>query len=134
MPNDFAGGCFCGAVRYRVRGQPANSMVCHCNSCRRIAAAPVVAWVTFRVADFDVTRGRAAEFKSSPPVTRTFCAKCGTQLTYRHDDSPGTIDIATCSLDAPGAFPPTHHSWLIDNLPWIRFGDGLPAFDEWRPG
>ena len=134
MPNDVSGGCFCGAVRYRLRGRPSNSMVCHCQSCRRIAAAPVVAWITFPASDFALTRGKPTEFKSSAPVTRSFCPTCGTPLTYRHDDSPGTIDVTTCSLDAPQAFPPTHHSWLRDNVAWIRFGDGLPTFEEWRPG
>ena len=36
------------------------------------------------------------------------------------------IDITTMSFDSPEALPPTHHSWLEDTVPWIRFGDGLP--------
>jgi hypothetical protein len=126
------GGCFCGAVRYRIRGIPKNTMICHCQTCRRVAGSPVVAWVTFAREDFEITAGCPAEFASSEPVQRTFCAACGTPLTYRHTDSPHTIDVTTCSLDHPEAFPPTHHSWLSDNLPWVRFGDGLPAFQEWR--
>lgn len=31
------GGCMCSAIRYRISGQPTNSMVCHCRSCRRAA-------------------------------------------------------------------------------------------------
>ena len=29
------GGCLCGAVRYRVEGEPALSSVCNCTSCQR---------------------------------------------------------------------------------------------------
>jgi hypothetical protein len=54
-------------------------------------------------------------------------------LTYEHSDSEGSVDITTCSLDDPELFPPTHHSWLTDDIAWIRFGDGLPTFREWRP-
>jgi hypothetical protein len=126
------GGCFCRAVRYRARGVPSNSMVCHCQSCRRIAAAPVVAWVTFARDEFAFTAGDPGEFSSSAPVRRTFCRACGTPLTYRHNDVPSTIDITTASLDDPNAFPPTHHSWLSHDLAWVRFGDGLPTFQEWR--
>jgi len=126
------GGCFCGAVRYRVRGEPSNTMVCHCRSCRRIAAAPVVAWVTWSSDRFAFTAGTPAEFASSEPVRRTFCPTCGTPLTYSRVDAPATIDITTASLDDPEAFPPTHHSWLRDGLTWVRFGDGLPTFQEWR--
>jgi hypothetical protein len=128
-----AGGCLCGAVRYRVTGKPKNTMVCHCETCRRAAGAPVVAWLTYPTSRFRLTKGKPAEFRSTPPVRRTFCGDCGTPLTYAHEKSPNTIDVTTCSLDAPGSFPPTHHSWLSDDVSWVRFGDRLPAFPKFRP-
>jgi len=128
------GGCLCGAIRYQVRGKPTNTMICHCRTCRRATGSPVVAWLTFAKADFEVTTGALAEFRSSPPVRRGFCGTCGTPLTYSHRESPDSIDVTTCSLDEPQAFPPTHHSWLSDDVSWIRFGDGLPEFQESRPG
>lgn len=133
MNGVIEGGCFCGAVRYRVEGKPSNTMVCHCQSCRRVAASPVVAWVTFDRKSFSLIKGQPSEFHSSDPVRRTFCPSCGTALTYEHTQHPTTIDITTCSLDDSNAFPPTHHSWLSHDLAWVRFGDGLPAFQEWRP-
>jgi len=126
------GGCVCGAIRYRVRGEPTNSMICHCRTCRRVAASPVVAWVTFPMAQFQLLQGHPTEFHSSEPVRRAFCSICGTPLTYEHRDSVGFVDITTCSLDDPDSFPPTHHSWLSHDLMWVRFGDGLPTFQEWR--
>ena len=126
------GGCFCGAVRYEASGRPLNSMVCHCRSCRRVTGAPVVAWLTFPVERFRFSRGEPAQFASSAPVRRTFCAACGTPLTYARVDAPETIDVTTASLDRPETFPPTHHSWLEDNVAWVAFGDGLPAYPRWR--
>jgi len=133
MKDIVEGGCFCGALRYQARGKPANTMVCHCQSCRRIAGSPVVAWLTFRLTHFRFTKGKPAEFQSSPEVRRTFCAKCGTPLTYEHRDSRDTVDVTTCTLDAPASFPPTHHSWVSHDVGWVKFGDGLPSFPEWRP-
>ena len=126
------GGCFCGEIRYRVRGAPTNSMICHCQSCRRVAAAPVVAWVTFPIANFQLLRGQPSEFHSSAPVRRTSCPACGTPLTYEHADGVGFVDVTTCSLDNPDLFPPSHHSWVSHDLAWVRFGDGLPTFQESR--
>lgn len=131
-PRSSKGGCFCGAIRYRAAGAPTNTMICHCRSCRRVAAAPVVPWVTFPVERFSFTQGEPREFASSAGVRRTFCGNCGSPLTYRRVDAPASIDVTTCSLDDPGEFPPTHHSWLDDDLGWVKFGDGLPAFREWR--
>lgn len=132
MVNSVEGGCLCGAIRYRVEGPPSNSMICHCESCRRAAAAPVVAWVTFEKQRFRLLKGEPAVFRSSPPVQRTFCPACGTPLTYEHQDRPASIDVTTCSLDAPETFPPTHHSYLSDDIAWVHFGDGLPAFPQWK--
>ena len=126
------GGCVCGAIRYRVRGRPSNTMICHCQTCRRVAASPVVAWATFTKSGFELLQGQPTEFRSSPPVRRSFCGSCGTPLIYARDDSPATLDITTCSLDDPDAFPPTHHSWLSHDPAWVKFGDGLPTFPEWR--
>lgn len=127
------GGCLCGAIRYRAADEVANSMICHCRSCRRAAAAPVVAWITVESDGFSVTRGRPVEFRSSPEVIRTFCGACGTPLTYRHAARASKVDITACSLDDPERFPPTHHSYLADDLSWVRFGDGLASFREFRP-
>src|SRR5512140_1500882 len=120
------GGCACGAVRYQVEGPPSNSMICHCQTCRRVSAAPVMAWVTFDKSGFAIVKGTASEYSSTAPVKRAFCASCGTPLTYEHRDH-ATIDVTTCSLDQPGLFPPTHHSWLSHDIAWVRFGDGLPG-------
>jgi hypothetical protein len=119
-------------VRYRIGIRPHGSMVCHCQSCRAISGAPVVAWVSVPIASFAWLQGTPVEYRSSVPVRRQFCGACGTQLTYEHEDSPDEIDITTCSLSDPDAFPPTHHSWLSHDLRWVKFGDGLPTYSKSR--
>jgi hypothetical protein len=97
-----------------------------------VSGAPVVAWVTFDRASFQFVCGKPAYYQSSKPVRRAFCSDCGTPLTYETEKYPETIDITTCTLDDPDAFPPTHHSWLSHDVAWVQFGDGLPAFAEFR--
>ena len=46
MP-EIEGGCLCGATRYRATGRPTSTMICHCQTCRRAAGSPDVAWVRF---------------------------------------------------------------------------------------
>src|SRR4029434_8566623 len=91
------------------------------------------AWITFPAAQFQIIQGHPAEFRSSPPVRPPFCESCGTPLPYTHRTGVGFVDVTTCSLDDPELFPPTHHSWLSHDLRWVRFGDGLPTFQESRP-
>ncbi|MGH6951287.1 MAG: GFA family protein [Vitreimonas sp.] len=113
------GGCHCGAVRYALAAAPEASMICHCRTCRAISGAPVLAWISTTTDKFAITKGAPQLYASSASVQRQFCGRCGTQLTYVGPDYGAGIDIATASLDDPGAFAPTHHSWLSHDIAWI---------------
>jgi hypothetical protein len=129
----YFGGCLCGDLRYQVSGNADNLCYCHCQSCRRAAGAAMVAWGTFEAERFVVTKGRLAEYRSSPQVVRGFCAKCGTSITYRHDKRPAEIDVTLVTLDDPGVLEPVAHIWIEDKLPWIAIVDGKPKFRQYRP-
>jgi hypothetical protein len=126
------GGCFCGAIRYRLSGPPLRSNVCHCETCRRASGAPAVGWITCATRSVEFTRGKPTEHRSSPPVLRGFCASCGTSLTWRHQDAGEEIDITSASLDDPDAFPPQEHIWLSDGVEWARFADDLLKYQRSR--
>jgi hypothetical protein len=132
MDTRIEGGCCCGRVRYVATSRPLASMVCHCRSCRRVAAAPMVPWVTFERDAFRFERGVPVAFQSSEGVRRSFCPACGTPLTYETDKRPGETDVTTCSLHDPEALPPTHHSWTSHDLEWLRTINDLPAFPQSR--
>ena len=133
MSKTSEGGCLCGAVRYRIDGEPISSGTCFCRTCRKASAAALVPWIHVAAASFAFTAGRPIEFKSSPPVTRTFCGRCGTPLTYRTESYGPKIDVTTCSLDDPEAFPPIGHVWASHKLSWVRLADGLPCLPEGLP-
>lgn len=90
-------------------------------------------WLHLDSTGFSFTAGKPAEFESSPGVTRTFCARCGTPLTYWRQEYGPTIDVTTCSLDDQEAFPPVVHVWTSHALRWVKLADGLPCFDETPP-
>ena len=127
------GGCLCGAVRYRIRGEPLSSGTCQCRTCRKAAAAAIVPWIHLDSENFSFTGGRPVDFNSSQSVTRTFCGRCGTPLTYWTTTYGRTIDVTTCSLDDPEAFPPVGHVWTSHSLSWVKLADGLPCFEEGPP-
>ena len=58
---------------------------------------------------------------------RSFCSRCGTQLTFQHADFPDEIDVTTSSLDAPELVPPRDHTRTSPRLRWIA-ADGLPEY------
>jgi hypothetical protein len=122
------GGCLCGLIRYRATGPARARTLCHCRSCRLASGAPSVAWSVFDITDFTFTAQPPARFNSSPPVTRTFCPRCGTPLTYQHESRPDAIDATTATLDHPEEFAPTMEIWVAQKLAWETLNDELPHF------
>lgn len=122
------GGCLCGAVRYRVTGQPVALTLCHCRSCRLASGAPSVAWAVFRSSDFAFLSGEPVSFNSSPSVVRTFCGRCGTPLTYQRALWPDTVDVTTVTLDAANEFPPAKEIWTEQKLSWECLNEDLPHY------
>ena len=122
------GGCYCGAIRYEAAVTPFRETICHCSICRRTTGAPMVAWFSVPLGRFRFVQGAPTRFRSSAEATRTFCARCGTQLTFQHDQSADVLDVTTCSLDAPEAVPPHDHIWTASQLAWVKVADGLPRY------
>lgn len=133
-----AGGCQCGAVRYRVAAGPAKSVVCHCRMCQRATGgifAPLMEVPMTRV----TWDGAPAEWASSDRATRGFCARCGTPLYYRSDD---TVELMAGTLAPPFAFRPfeqiaveSRHGWLdgLDTLPRIATPAGYAVRSNQAP-
>ena len=117
------GGCYCGDIRYKAGSSKTSSAICYCEDCRRLCGAQSVAWLSVQSAEFSFTKGNPVYYASSPGVTRTFCGKCGTTLTYQNINRKEEIDITTSSLDTPTQYPPTGLVYASKALAW----DVLPA-------
>ena len=122
------GGCLCGSVRYRITGAPRSSSVCFCRSCRLASGAPSVAWFVVSIDQYTLLSGEPATFQSSPPVTRSFCIKCGTSLAYQHTDDRNAIELTTATLDDPQRFPPTREIWHSQKVSWAASNPTVPHF------
>ena len=126
------GGCFCGAVRYRIEGRPRRVTHCHCRHCRRTSGAPIVTWAVFDEGALSILSGSPREFESRPGAMRSFCHKCGSPLTFRDAQTPETIDVTVGTLDDPGTVVPEDHVWFDRAISWLPVEDGLPRFGKGR--
>ncbi len=129
----MTGGCQCGAVRFAVQADPVYPHICHCRMCQKAFGGPFAALANVRHADFAVTRGRIARFRSSQTVQRGFCADCGTPLTCEDDDSDH-LSVAICSFDDPGTLAPERQIGTESRMPWFATLDGLPAATSEQAG
>lgn len=130
-------GCLCGAVRLRTPGEAVWTAWCHCPECRRATGAPASVWVGYRASRVEWLGEPPARHRSSPHITRTFCARCGSTLTYRDDRLGDELYVAVGVLDRPETVEPRAHAFERHRLEWVHLDDGLPRLDEYsrpRPG
>ena len=122
------GRCLCGAIRFEVDGDPLSTNFCHCETCRRHGGGPAAAFVTFRKDAVRWSGAERARYRSSPPVVRTFCGRCGSPLAYEHDDSADEVDLYLGAFDDPGRFPPGKHVHYGERVAWFDTIDHAPRY------
>lgn len=126
----YEGGCFCGEVRYRIKGPPDWSAHCHCRSCQRAVGGAFASWSAIKKDNFEVTKGRISVC-TWPGVERGFCSSCGTSLTYLAEEGyPGLVSILTVTLDDPTIAEFEGHYYVEHQQPWVKLDDGLPTHDQ----
>jgi hypothetical protein len=111
----MSGGCQCGAIRFRA-GKLGRPSICHCRVCQKAFGSFFGPFVTADQAHLEWTRGQPNWFKSSNKVHRGFCARCGTQLAYRH---PGGIEMSIGAFDEADKLEPEVQVNYHQRQPWI---------------
>jgi hypothetical protein len=130
------GGCYCGAVRYAAEGAPMLKAQCHCRECQYISGGGPNMYMLMPPEGFRYTRGAPKQFARKDldhPVTREFCAECGTHLITRR---PGlkAIILKVGTLDDPSVFRgPRMAIYTIDKQAFHHIPDGVPAFERLPP-
>lgn len=124
-----SGGCLCGAVRYRLKGQPSRTTVCYCTQCQKQTGSPVPAMVTYELENFELVVGTPAVFRSSALATRQFCDRCGSALFWR-GDGRAEVDIFMGTLDDPSPMPaPSLELWTVHRVKWLAHLDGTESHE-----
>ena len=119
------GRCLCGQLQFTVEGEPGWVAYCHCASCRRHTGSPVACFVNHALAAVRFS-GERATYRSSPGVTRSHCARCGSPIAYQSERRPEEIDLYVNAFDDPGGFAPQAHVFCAERLPWFDTRDSLP--------
>ncbi len=128
------GGCYCGSLRYKIEGDPMMKLQCHCRECQYISGGSVNMAMAVPDAGFSYTKGAPKGFTRSDlesPVTREFCAECGTHILARAPGLPGAVVLKVGTLDDPSVFDaPQMAIFAIDKQSYHHIPDGVPGFER----
>ena len=134
---DVTGRCYCGAVHYKVSGDPVFSAQCHCRECQYITGGAPNMFMAMPGATFSYTQGEAKGFQRTDienAVTREFCPECGTHLVTRAGAMPDAVILKVGSMDDPSQYPgPQMAIFCIDKQSFHSVPEGVPEFERF-PG
>jgi len=125
-----AGGCLCGGVRYRIRGELRGIIACHCSQCRR-TSGHYAAMTSAPSANIELTNSeRLVWYKSSDTAERGFCGACGGNVFWKQAGRDA-ISITAGTLDAPTHLAIVEHIFVADKSDYYTLEDDLPKQQRW---
>jgi hypothetical protein len=133
MTGTLEGGCFCGAVRYRLLSAPMFVHCCHCCDCQRQTGSAFVLNALIETDRIALLSGRpepvAMHTDSGSRHDIYRCPACRTALWSDYGGRPALRFVRVGTLDDPAALPPDVHIFTRSKLPWVALPAGVPAFE-----
>ncbi len=128
------GGCFCGAVRYKIDGALDRASACHCSNCRKAFSGASSAYS--EIADgskfiWVIGEDELTKYTSAKGWGLAFCRICGSTLCGMFDNKVHGVTLGTVDGD-PGV-QIEMHTWVSDKAPWDHIGGSAPQFIEEAP-
>lgn len=139
MDDVHEGGCACGAVRYRVRGQPVVGLVCHCTFCQRRLASAFAVVAYFNEQDVEITQGQLTRYEhrsdeSDRWLRMEFCPVCGTTIGHTAEARSGLRGVAGGTFDDPDWFKIERHVWVQSARPWVSIPSDVTVYRKGSVG
>lgn len=130
------GQCYCGSVKYEIRGDIDFIVHCHCRNCRRVSGAAFYTAGFLKEANFSIVEGKDNVQEYNSPamdgLARCFCRKCGGRLFIRLP-IPGVMNVAITTLDRELPTDTGVHINVASKAPWDKVAKEHPQFDEFPP-
>lgn len=130
------GGCMCGDIRYRLRGEPVWVWQCFCRDCQQATGTGHTTIAAFHRDNVEIA-GEAKSYTTvgdtGGKVVRHFCANCASRL-YTTGDLPGPLFIFQSGcLDDPNSVAPAAAIYVKDKLTWDVIDPDLPQYQMMPP-
>ncbi len=135
MADLLAGGCACGAVRYRLESAPMFVHCCHCHDCQRQTGTAFVLNALIETARVTLLSGTpvpiAMATDSGRPHHIHRCPACQIAVWSEYGGIAALRFVRIGTLDDPTALPPDVHIYVRSKLPWVTLPESMPAYEAY---
>src|SRR5215210_3011624 len=125
------GGCWCGAVRYRVPDEFLYAWNCHCSRCRATTESAFKSLAGIERDKLEITDGSGSLLVVGDDLLNdTRCASCGSFL-FSVVREGAYVHVGMGSLMEAPSIRPTAHIFVGSKARWFEITDDLPQFEEY---
>ncbi len=135
MTEVHEGGCVCGAIRYRVSGEPLRAYVCHCTFCQRFTGSAFGVLTWFDEENVEVEGDGITTHDHTVDGTDRwyrlhFCSRCGTTFMANNQRQPGIRFVMAGTYDDPNWVQLKFQVWSRSAQQWVVMPDDLERHEK----
>jgi hypothetical protein len=134
MGETRAGGCACGAVRYRLTSDPLFTHCCHCLNCQRQTGSAFVINLLIEADRMELLAGDPQPIdvpRDDGSTQRIFrCPACQVAVFSEYGSSRVRF-VRGGTLDDPSQAEPDVHIYTRSKVPWFTLPGSAPVFEEY---
>ena len=132
----LAGGCTCGAVRYRISSRPMFVHCCHCRWCQRETGASFALNAMLEAERVSLLKGELEVVNTPSNSGRgqkiARCSKCRIALWSNYAGAGDAVRfVRVGTLDQPDRLPPDIPIFTASKQPWVVLSPGTPAVEAY---
>jgi len=127
------GSCFCGAVKYEIKGTLKDAMSCHCSMCRKAFSSQASAFACLDPDEFSWLSGEnlLSTYESKTGAGIQFCSKCGSTLCGTNNGK--VIGVTLGCVEGNPKIEIEKHIFVGSKATWEIIPEGVPQYEEWPP-
>ncbi|MFK7966465.1 MAG: GFA family protein [Burkholderiaceae bacterium] len=127
------GGCFCGAVTYKIDGALKDARSCHCSRCRKAFSSQASAYAEVAPGTFEWLSGQSllTAYDGNHGFGLQFCSRCGSTLCGTYNGEIHGVTLGC--LDGDPNVEIGRHIFVGSKAAWEVLPDGVTTYEEGPP-
>lgn len=135
MSEIHQGGCVCGAIRYRAKGDPLRAYACHCTFCQRFTGSAFALMSWFRDESLEIAGDGITTYDHTvDDADRWFrlhsCDRCGTTFMATVQRQAGICLVMAGTFDDPNWVKLERQIWTRSAQHWVVFPENMERLEK----